>query len=75
MSTPEGPGAGGPSFRRGKQWKLSLRRRDAAKRPKRKPFLPDFLPLDQRMMLSTFNVTDTSDKAASGYGLMLRSTR
>ena len=56
--------AGGPSFRPGKQWKRSLRRRDAAKRPKRKPFLPDFLPLDQRMMLSTFNVTDTSDSAS-----------
>ena len=64
MSTSEGPGAGAPSYRPGNQWKRSMRRREAAKRPKRKPFLPDFLPLDKRMMLSTFTVTDTSDSAS-----------
>ncbi len=63
MSTPHGTGGGGPANRPNRGW-MHSRRRNGAKRPKRKPFLPDFLLLDKRMMLSTFTVTDTSDSAS-----------
>ena len=64
MSTPYGPGSGGPGYgpRRGR--KMSRRGYDAAKKKAQQRFLPDFHGLEKRMMPSLFTVTNTADTGA-----------
>ncbi len=59
MSTPRDPGAGIP-YHAQNGWKMSRRRR-AAKRTKRPPFLPVFHELEKRLMPTTFVVTNNND--------------
>jgi len=64
MSTPHEFGAGGP-YHHNHGWKMSRRRKDAAKRKKQRPLQPEFHGLERRMMPTTFVVVSTAD---SGVG-------
>ena len=68
MSTPHEPATSAFHDDNGQGRKMSLRRRDAEKRKKRRPFQPFFHTLEKRMMLTTFLVSTAADSGPARCG-------